>query len=301
MMFIKSMKKETEIDKILIDTMNRYNNIYTAMNFDNQPSEVRKPVKLPERLQLNLENNSSVNIKKRYGFSNCRPILTGLINGNVKVGITNVLRNSDGIIRKLAPIMEYQDNYYPNLTFGAASNYITEKETNNFVIDRSGNLLIGTTQIPLTKDGEAILNWYGQSGTHTVYPLYKVINQMENKNLKEKRLSFKDKVIIVGTTAMSLHDTKSVPIQEGVYTGVEVHATFFNNMLDNNFIKQTNTSTNSLIALGVITIVGLIVMSSTSTIFAVTFSLPPHATIDNTIAATNNKLTNFFIFHSSTL
>ena len=33
---------------------------------------------------------------------------------------------------------------------------------------------------------------------------------------------------------MSLHDTKSVPIQEIVYPGVEVHTTFINNMLDNN-------------------------------------------------------------------
>jgi hypothetical protein len=36
---------------------------------------------------------------------------------------------------------------------------------------------------------------------------------------------------------MSLHDTKSVPVQEGVYPGVEVHATFLNNVIDS-FVRQ---------------------------------------------------------------
>ena len=63
---------------------------------------------------------------------------------------------------------------------------------------------------------------------------------------------------------MSLHDTKSVPIQEGVYPGVEVHATFFNNMLDDNFIKDTGVVIDTIIMLCVIAIVGAIVMLTTS-------------------------------------
>lgn len=82
------------------------------------------------------------------------------------------------------------------------------------------------------------------------------------------KFDYKDKIIIIGTTAMSLHDTKSVPVQEGVYPGVEVHATFFNNMLDNNFIEKTPVVTDLLIIAGVIAIIGAIVMLSTSTLFA---------------------------------
>lgn len=268
LMFIKSMKKETKEDQALISAMNQYNNIYTGMNFDGQTPDVRKPIDLPERLALNLDNKSNVNIKNRYHFSNCRPILPELLNGKVHVGMTNVVRNSDGIIRKIAPLMEYKDNYYPYLTFGAASNYISNKDVKNFTIDKNANLIIQDTRIPLTKDGEAILNWYGQSGTHTIYPMYKVINELEGIN-DGKKLDFKDKIIIVGTTAMSLHDTKSVPIQDSVYPGVEVHATFFNNMLDNNFIEQSSPAMNIIILAIVVGIVGLIVMLSSSTIFAV--------------------------------
>ena len=266
LMFIKSIRASEKADKYLTDTMNKYPNVYTSMNFDTQPTDVRIPVDLPQRLAVNLENNSDVNFENKYKFTNCRPILSSLINGKTNIGITNVMRNNDGIIRNIAPLMMYKDNYYPYLTFKAGADYLNQKHDNNFVIDKNSNLLVFDTKIPLTKDGEAILNWYGPSGTHTIVPMYKVIRAMES-GIKND-FDFKDKIIIIGTTAMSLHDTKSVPVQEGVYPGVEVHATFFNNMLDNNFIKKTEFLANTAIIIGVIAIVGAIVMLSTSTLFA---------------------------------
>ncbi len=269
LMFIKSIRVMEQADRYLVDTMNKYNNVYTAMNFDNQPTDVRIPVNLPERLALDIENNSSVDFSKKYKFINCRPILDGMINGSVNVGMTNVMRNNDGIIRKVAPIMLYKDKYYPYLTFKAGADYLAQKNEKDFVIDSNSDLLVYGTKIPLTQEGDAILNWYGQSGTHTIIPMYKVIKDMENKDKQNiAEFDFKDKIIIIGTTAMSLHDTKSVPVQEGVYPGVEVHATFFNNMLDNNFIKKTGNTVDIIILTGVVTIVGGIVMLSTSTLFA---------------------------------
>ena len=270
LMFIKSIKADGDNDKKLADAMNKYPNIYTAMNFDNQPADVRKPADLPKRLTVNIDNQSNVNIDK-YKFSNCRTVLPALLDGKVNIGMTNVFRSGDGIIRNIAPLMIYKDGYYPYLTFKAASDYLTMASAKDFVIDGNSNLKVMDTKLPLTNDGEVILNWYGPSGTHTNIPMYKVINEMyesDNNGDLSGKFNFKDKIIIIGTTAMSLHDTKSVPIQEGVYPGVEVHATFFNNMLDNNFIKRTDLFTDFLIVAGVVAIVGGIVMLSTSTLFA---------------------------------
>ena len=267
LMFIKSMRTTKDADKYLADTMNKYSNVYTAMNFDNQPTDVRLPADLPDRVAVNIDNKSSVNFENKYKFTNCRTILSELLNGRVNIGMTNVMRNSDGIIRNIAPIMVYKDKYYPYLTFKAGADYIAQNQETSFTIDKNSNLCILDSKIPLTKDGEAILNWYGPSGTHTIIPMYKVIRAMENGE-KLADFDFRDKIIIIGTTAMSLHDTKSVPVQEGVYPGVEVHATFFNNMLDNNFIHKTDAVINIIILTAVIAIVGGIVMLSTSTIFA---------------------------------
>ena len=266
LMFIKSIKTTGDADKYLAETMNKYPNIYTAMNFDNQPTDVRIPAALPQRLAVNLDNKSNVNFNEKYKFLNCRPILDSLMNGTVNIGMTNVMRNSDGIIRHVAPLMIYKDKFYPYLTFKAGADYLKQEPDNNFTIDKNSNLLTFGTKIPLTKDGEAILNWYGPSGTHTIVPMYKLIKEMDEG--VKSGFDFRDKIIIIGTTAMSLHDTKSVPVQEGVYPGVEVHATFFNNMLDNNFILKTDFWVDILILAAVIAIVGGIVMLSTSTLFA---------------------------------
>ncbi len=267
LLFVKSMKKEAEADKALVSAMNKYDNVYTGMNFDVQPPDVRTPINLPERLSIDLDNKSKVDIAKKYSYTNCRSILPSLLNGNVHVGMTNVIRSNDGIIREVAPLMLYKNRYYPYLSFKAGCDYISEKDVQELTIDKHSNLLVYDVKLPLTENGEVILNWYGTSGTHTIYPIYKVINELEGKITSEK-FDFKDKIVIIGTTAMSLHDSKSVPIQDNIYPGVEVHATFFNNMLDNNFIKKTNTFTNCIIILSVIAAVGFIVMFSTSTIFA---------------------------------
>ena len=266
LMFIKSMRDAQNSDKVFLEAMNKYDNIYTAMTFDDQPTDMRAPIKLPKRLKYNLENKSKINISKKYGFKNCRALIPELMNGNVHIGLANVVRNSDGIIREAAPLMEYKGEYYPHLIFDAAVNYLTDKQNKDITIDRKGNMKIANTTLPITYDGDVILNWYGPSGTHTILPLYKVVREINNN---KKDFDFKDKIVIVGTTAMSLHDTKSVPIQENVYPGVEVHATFFNNMLDNNFIKLTTPATDALIVAAVVCLIGLIVMLSSSTIFAV--------------------------------
>ena len=269
LMFIKSIKTAPNADKYLSDTMNKYPNVYTAMNLDRETTDVRLPIDLPSRISVNINNKSKVDLKKKNYYTNCRPILSSLLNGKVNIGMVNVLRSGDGILRTVAPIVTYKDNFYPYVSFKAAADYIEQQSVKDFDINSKGNLKVADTQIPLTKDGDAILNWYGGTETHTVIPMYKIIKEMNGDLAKGVTpFDFKDKIIIIGTTAMSLHDTKSVPVQDNVYPGVEVHATFFNNMLDNNFIKKTDIFIDIVIILAVIALVGAIVMLSTSTLFA---------------------------------
>ena len=268
LLFIKPIRSEKVSDTRFTDTLNSYDNIYTGMNFDNVPSDVRLPADLPDRLHVKLDKPASVDIKKKYTFSNCRTILPELLNGKVHVGMTNVIRNNDGIIRKVAPLVAYKENYYPYLAFKAGSNYLMAHNVDSYKIYPNKTLKVSDLNIPLNNYGEAILNWYGVSGTHSSYPVYKLIRDMENVSQKSG-MDFRDKIVIIGTTATALHDTKSVPIQEGVYPGVEVHATFFNNMLDNNFIKQTDRLFNVLLISVLAGLTIIIVMYSASTIFAV--------------------------------
>ena len=82
---------------------------------------------------------------------------------------------------------------------------------------------------------------------------------------------FENKIVYFGTTASSLFDIKTTPTSK-IYPGVEVQATYVNNLLDNSFITKIDTKITLLISilLGIIT--GLLVMKlASAAIISLTF------------------------------
>ena len=266
LLFIKSLKSSADADLKLINTVNKYDNIYMALNFDNIPADARTPQALPDKLKINIEKSDKANISmENMTFTNCRTILSGLLNGKANVGTANANRSTDGIIRSVSPFALYQGSYYPHLTLLASDKFLNDTKTKNFVINDKSELILGDRKIPLNENGEAILNWYGDAGEvfYTI-PMYKVLlNMKENK----KDFNLENKTIYIGTSATSLHDTKSVPVSK-LYPGVEIHATFLNNFIENSFIKKSPVITNSLIIIGLALATLIIVFASASAIFS---------------------------------
>ena len=264
LMFLKSLKTPDNADEYFISTLNKYNNIYTGINFDNREFDVRKPIDLPNNLEINLNNASNTKIIE---YKNCRPILKELMESkNVKVAQTNAERDYDGIMRTVSPIINYKDKYYPYLAFKVGLDVLGTEDNTQLYIDDKNNLIAKNVKMPLTNKGEAILNWYNDYDKTNAMSFYKVLNEANNSNIN-KRTNFTNKIVFVGTTAQALYDIKSVPIERD-YPGVFVQATFLNNMLDNNFIVRTGLKVNTAIIILVIALVGGIVMFCTSTLFA---------------------------------
>ena len=266
LMFVNSKNSTNETDDYLVSELNKYENVYTAINFDNQLPDVRKPADLPEKVAVNLENASkNVDIKGKMSFMNCRTILEKLMTGSVKVGMVNVRRSNDGIIRQVPTFVYYKDKFYPYLSLKAGADILNKKDTNDFVIDKQSNLVTGDRKIPLTESGEVILNWYGSAkSTYQNISFYKVLEDM---NSDVSNYDYKDKIIYVGTTAVSLYDTKSVPVDR-VYPGVEIHATYLNNMIDNSFIRKSGPLLNTAIITLVVLLISFIVIKSNSVVLS---------------------------------
>lgn len=234
LMFVKSLKSKNLADEALINAFKKYDNIYTSMNFDNQSEDLRIPPILPDKLKLNIENHSQIDFSQ-LTFTNCRTILQGIMDATSNIGIINVSRSDDGILRKMPLVVKYQDDYYPQLALKVGLNYIGEPHT-TYKIDNNSNLKIGDRKIYLDKDGSATLNWYGPAGTYTYIPMYKLIKAVNGHKLD---FNFSNKIIYFGTTASSLFDIKTVPTGK-IYPGVEVQATYVNNIIDNNFIRKVD-------------------------------------------------------------
>ncbi len=236
LMFVKSLKSKTQADEELVKTFKQYNNLYTSMNFDNQSEDLRIPPELPEKLTINVQNNSDIDFNQ-LTYTNCRTILEGILNATSNIGIINVSRSDDGVLRKMPLVVKYKNDFYPQLALKVGLNYLGEKQT-SYEIDKNSEFKLGDRKIFLDKDGSAILNWYGPAGTYTYIPMYQLIKAV-NGEKTELDYDFSNKIIYFGTTAASLFDIKTVPAGK-IYPGVEVQATYVNNIIDNNFIRKVN-------------------------------------------------------------
>lgn len=267
LMFVKSMKSKLQADMALTKAIKSFDNVYTAMNLDDQAFDVRKPERLPNSLSVNVKNESKVNF---LNFTNCRTLLPQILHGTKNIGMINVSRSDDGILRKMPPVMTYQGTYYPHMALLVGLKYLKNEgisESRDFFIDKQSNLKLNKRTIPLDEDGGAILNWYGPSNTtFQEVPFYKVVKAM-NGDKNALNYSFKNKIVYIGTSALSLYDAKSVPVDK-LYPGVEVHATFINNLIDNSFIKRVNVSVDIIISILLALAVGIVVMKTSSTYIA---------------------------------
>lgn len=291
--FFKSLKSKPKSDKALSDAIGKYNNVYTAIMFDEQPFDVRKPAILPDYLKADLDIKSK-NLKVPF-VPNCRAILSSIINSTHNIGHIFTPRATDGISRTVPLFIKYPHynqyqmkrglykydkvDYYPYMTLKVATSYLNKTENQHidkFIIDKNNNLLLGNRKIPMQQDGEVILNWYGQSGetskkTFTYVPFWKIIQDAENQKLNKKPLIdrnfFKDKIVYVGTSVPALADIKTVPT-ERYLPGVELHATLLNNILDNCIIKKLDFHWNILITLSLALIIAVMVLSTSSTLIS---------------------------------
>ncbi len=267
LMFVNSMRSDPKSDQMLVDMMKKYDNIFVSMNLDNQDADLRTPPVLPDGMSVALKNNSGRVSFASQTYTNCRKILDGILKNSSNIGMINVTRAEDGILRKMPVLVRYQDKYYPQLGLKVGMDYIkshsdVQYDFTKLQIDPNSNLLVGNRKIYLDKDGSAILNWYGPHETYPYIPLYKVIQLISGKKT-DLDINFNNKIVYFGTTASSLFDIKTVPSSR-IYPGVEVQATYVNNIIDNNFIRKCDRSFTVLMGVLLALMTILIVMNESS-------------------------------------
>lgn len=267
-LFLQRFTADGTSDIALIDAVNKNKNVYVSINFDNYSEEIRIPPVLPSALQNSIENDYLIKTNPELVYSNCRTIISEILNGTKNIGLINVHRDSDGTIRTMQPFLYYNGSYYKHLALMTGLDYL-DLNRSEFEINKKGEIeLDDRLTLPLNADGRLILNWYGPEWTFNSVPLWQVISAISKKDKEFLNNNFKDKIVFVGVTANSLADIKSVSVSS-MFPGVEVLATFTNNILDNNFIKRVNPAIDILISVILACIIGFGVMNFKSPVKSV--------------------------------
>lgn len=267
LLFVKKLATESASDAKLVESVVNNSNVLLSIVFDDHPPEVRKPEDLPDALKNKVVNDKLIKTNPSLTFSNCKGIMSELLYGTPEIGMVNTFRDDDGVIRKFPPMIIYKGDYYKHLALLSALEYLGI-DKNAFEMKNNAIILDKNHSIPLNKDGEALLNWYGGEKTFKYYSLYKVDEAIRNNDRKFLDESFKGKLVYVGTTALALSDVKTSPISR-MHPGVEIHTTFVNNVLDNNFIRRVDIKVDLIVSFVLCILIGIGVLRSKSVFFTV--------------------------------
>lgn len=268
LLFAKRLETQDKGDLELIEAVKNNKNVYLSMNFDNYPSQIRKPPVLPENLGFDIKNGGIIKNSPYLHFKNCRNAMDELLEVTSNFGFINVTRDEDGIIRYFAPMFYYNGVFYPNLTTMIAMKYLNISPE-HLHVDKINRLVLDKDhKIPLNPDGRAIINWYGKEGTFEHVSLWEVDNAINRSDIEYLKQKFEGKIIYIGTTVTALSDVKSTPVSF-MYPGVETHATFLNNILDNNFITHLSFKADMFISIVICIFIGYLILRLESIPFSI--------------------------------
>jgi adenylate cyclase len=174
-----------------------------------------------------------------------------LSNAAENSGYFNAFPDTDGTIRWSPLVMRFQDNYYLPLSISLLVQYLDwPMVTLNMAKFGIEEIKIGDISIPTDETGRMLVNYYGPGRT---FPNYSVSDIIKSRLSPD---TFKDKIVIVGATAIGIYDLRVTPYSS-VYPGVEIHATAIDNILHGNFLHRS--SGTALLDICVIVFCGLLI------------------------------------------
>lgn len=156
-------------------------------------------------------------------------------------GALNVYPDIDGTIRTIPLLFPDGKGLYPHAVFKIALDYAGLKIEDIRPEYITLSDAKGKFRMPLVKKNTLLINWLGKwQNTFKHYSFLEVLSGSVNPD------DFKDRICLVGVTAIGLYDIKPIPLQ-GEYPGIGVVATTIDNILDRNFIFSPPGWVNILI------------------------------------------------------
>ena len=136
----------------------------------------------------------------------------------------------DGIIRSSILIVKCGEHIYAPLAIQCVRNYLDQPELIVKVADYGiTGIQMGKMFIPTDENGKLLINFLGPQKTFPHYSLSDILNHQTPKG------TFKDKIVIVGATALGIGDIVNTPYSiTDEYPGPEIHATIIDNILNKN-------------------------------------------------------------------
>ena len=157
--------------------------------------------------------------------------ITQVANAADYSGYFNMLPDKDGVVRWLPAVLKSQDILYAPLALVTVSAFLESQMS--VTIDDYGvrSIQIGPVVIPTDEEGRILINYRGQEKTFPHIPITDILQKNINGD------AVKNKIVIVGATAIGIYDLRVTPFGE-IFPGLEIHANIVDSILSEDFLQR---------------------------------------------------------------
>lgn len=172
------------------------------------------------------------------------------------IGHITVITDQDGILRRVYPVIKFngRDVYQLGVKVGADSAGLKSEDMK---LDPGKHIITcrregsAAMKIPLDDNNQLIINWqnkWGKEFKHVSYiDIIRSYAQIKEGKAPVVDLEmFKDKICIIGLTALGLTDIKPIPIEKS-YPAVGANAMVAYSVIKNSFINITHKEFNIIL------------------------------------------------------
>jgi len=231
--------KSAEVDSTLIEATARAGIVYHAMAFSMADANAfLYPMQAPppgfdyQKFSLALPEAVSRNLRSADRMDGR---VIDLYNATAGIGYANFSPDNDSVIRNMPMFLTFAGRQYLSLTLsmamgmmGASTADLRVMPGKQIVIQPPGKPAVA---IPVSRNGRMLISYQGTFQTFRYVSYYDVLMQRLPQEM------FKDKIVLVGTSAAGLADIRPVPFQDA-FPGVEVHANILYDILKGEYIHK---------------------------------------------------------------
>jgi len=146
-------------------------------------------------------------------------------------GYFNMVPDKDGTVRWFPMTIKMGPDFFAPMSLVSAK-YFLGGPALGITLSSLGveEVRVGHQVVPVDRFGRLLINYLGPPG---MIPTYSAAALLDGKLPPE---ALKDKVVLVGATAVGIYDLRVTPFS-GISPGVEIQATVMDNLLRGNFIR----------------------------------------------------------------
>ncbi len=201
--------------------------------FKQTGEDPRKPQSLhPLNVGLFSTKNSKNPTASLFSASTVTAPLPKLAEAVAGSGFLNASPDPDGTFRRIPLLVHYDGELHPSL---ALATFLQAFPSQNVLLKIGPlgpqYLFLDETRIPLDTQGNLLIHFPAAQNSLIHFSAADVLSNRIDKNV------FKDRIVLVGTTAPGLENNLNTPIATGV-SGIDIHGLVLANLMNRDFLAR---------------------------------------------------------------